>query len=330
VISESDMEQKDILLIDGLIVSKWHRPIFEDMHKAGISAANCTVSIWEDFQKTIDNVVRMKQQIRENADLLRLVRSTSDIRAAKKDNKVGVILGFQNAHAFEDNLGYIEAFCDMGVRIVQLTYNTQNLIGTGCYERDAGLSGYGQEVVEEMNRVGIVVDLSHVGAKTAKEAIEASEKPVCYSHCLPLGLKEHPRNKSDDDLRFIASKGGFVGVTAYPPFMKATSNATVDDYVIAIDYVINLIGEDAVGIGTDFSTGQPDEFRDRISLDKGRHRRLTNLKSETDLIAPIGLADISAMPNLFVAMEKAGWGETRIAKVLGGNWLNFFDAVWDV
>ncbi len=106
----------------------------------------------------------MKKAIRDNSELLTLVRTTDDIRRAKHEGKTGVILGFQNAHAFEDNLGYVEAFADMGVRVVQLCYNTQNLVGTGCYERDGGLSDFGREVITEMNRVGIMVDLSHVGA----------------------------------------------------------------------------------------------------------------------------------------------------------------------
>src|SRR5688572_20343142 len=169
---------KDAIVIDGLIISKWERAVFEDMRKGGLTAANCTVSVWEDFKGTVHNIAEMKSHIRANADLLTLVRTTGDIERAKQDGKTGIILGFQNAHAFEDHLGHIEAFHDMGVRVVQLCYNTQNLIGTGCYERDGGLSGYGREVVAEMNRLGMLIDLSHVGPKTAQETILASTKPV--------------------------------------------------------------------------------------------------------------------------------------------------------
>jgi membrane dipeptidase len=253
------------------------------------------------------------------------VRSTEDILDAKRKGKTGIILGFQNAHAFEDNLGYIEAFADMGVRVVQLCYNTQNLVGTGCYERDGGLSGFGREVIAEMNRVGIMVDLSHVGGATSEEAILASTKPVCYSHCLPSGLKEHPRNKSDEQLRFIADRGGFIGVTMFPPFLKRGIEATVDDYVEAIDYVINLVGEDCVGIGTDFTQGYDKGFFDWITHDKGRHRRLTNFGR---IINPEGIRTIGEFPNLTDAMERAGWTESRIRKVMGGNWVNTFREVW--
>jgi membrane dipeptidase len=320
----SSLHQKSIV-IDGLIISKWNRAVFEDMKKGGLSAANCTVSVWEGFQDTVNNIAEMKKLIRDNSDLLTLVRKAADIKQAKQDGKTGIIMGFQNAHAFEDNLGYVEAFADMGVRVVQLCYNTQNLIGTGCYERDGGLSDYGREVVGEMNRVGIMVDLSHVGAKTSEEAILASKKPVCYSHCLPSGLKAHQRNKSDEQLKFIADHGGFIGVTMFPPFLKRGIESTVDDYVEAIGYVINIVGEDCVGVGTDFTQGYDREFFDWITHDKGRHRRLTDFGTIQN---PEGIRTIGEMPNLTAAMEKAGWGSARIEKVIGGNWLRVFADVW--
>jgi membrane dipeptidase len=267
----------------------------------------------------------MKKRIRDNSELLTLVRTTDDIFRAKKEGKTGIVLGFQNAHAFEDNLGYIEAFADMGVRVVQLCYNTQNLVGTGCYERDGGLSDFGREVITEMNRVGIMVDLSHVGGNTSSEAIAFSKKPVCYSHCLPSGLKEHPRNKSDAQLKEIADAGGFVGVTMFAPFLKRGIEATIDDYIEAIDYVVNLIGEDAVGIGTDFTQDYTKEFFDMLTHDKGRYRQLTNFGK---IINPEGIRTIGEFPNLTAAMQRAGWSETRIRKIMGENWVRVFKDVW--
>jgi membrane dipeptidase len=243
------------IVMDGLIVSRWDKSIFEDMHRGGLTAANCTVSIWEDFVGTVDNLIEMKKLVADNRELVTLARSVQDIRDAKLAGKTAIIPGFQNSHAFEDRIEYVGLFKELGVGISQLTYNTQNLIGTGCYERDGGLSGFGREIVAEMNRVGMLVDLSHVGSNTSHEAILASTKPVCYSHCLPSGLKEHPRNKSDEELRFIVDRGGFVGVTMFSPFLKKGPNSTVHDYVEAIQYVINVVGEDAVGIGTDFTQG---------------------------------------------------------------------------
>ena len=165
----------DLIVIDGLVIAKWDRELFEDMRKGGLTAASCTVSVWEGFQATVNNIGDMNKLIDENSDLVMKIRTTADIQAAKAAGKTGVMMSFQNAHAYEDQLSYVQAFKDLGVGIVQMCYNTQNLVGTGCYERDGGLSGFGHEVVAEMNRVGVLCDLSHVGSKTSEEVILASK-----------------------------------------------------------------------------------------------------------------------------------------------------------
>lgn len=317
---------EDLIVLDGLIVSNWSREVFEDMARGGLTAANCTCSVWENFQATMDNLVQWKQMLRDNSDLLMQVKTTEDIYLAKRKGKTGVILGFQNVTAFEDRLGYIELFKELGVGIAQMAYNTQNMAGTGCYEsKDGGLSDFGHEVVAEMNRVGMMCDLSHVGPKTSEDVIRASKKPACYSHCLPSGLKEHPRNKSDGQLRFIADHGGFIGVTMFPPFLKKGTGSTVDDYVEAIDYVINLVGEDCVGIGTDFTQGHGREFFEWITHDKGTARKLTEFG---EIKNPKGIRTIGEFPNLTVAMDKAGWPEEKIRKVMGENWVGVLKEVW--
>ena len=316
---------EDLTVIDGLIVAKFSRAIFEDMRRGGITATNCTCSVWEGFRATMNNIAAWKKHFRENPDLLLEVRTTREIERAKQEHKTGIILGFQNAAAFEENLGYVELFKQLGVGVVQLTYNTQNLIGTGCYEADGGLSGYGHEIVAEMNRVGILVDLSHVGPKTSEDAIKASSKPVAYTHCLPAGLKEHPRNKTDQQLEFIVAQGGFIGVTMFPPFLRRGVESTVDDYVEAIDYVAHLVGEDAVGIGTDFTQGHGPDFFEWLTRDKGHGRKLTEFG---DIVNPAGISTIGEFPNLTAAMEKAGWAETKIRKIMGENWLRVLKEVW--
>ncbi len=316
----------DLIVFDGLIVANWSREVFADMRRGGVTAANCTCCIWEGFQATMDNIARWKSWFREHADLILEVRTTDDIRRAKAEGRVGIVLGFQNVSAFEDRLGYIELFKELGVGIVQMAYNTQNLIGAGCYEsRDCGLSDFGREVVAEMNRVGIMCDLSHVGPKTSEDVVLASTKPVCYSHVAPAGLKAHPRNKTDEQLRFIADHGGFVGVTMFPPFLRRGSESTVEDYVEAIDYVINVAGEDAVGYGTDFTQGHGEAFFEWLVHDKGHARRLTDFG---ELVNPAGMRTIGETPNLTAAMERAGWPETRIRKVMGENWLRVLAEVW--
>ena len=317
---------RDLIVFDGLIVSNWSRSVFEDMRRGGVTAANCTVSGWEGFQATMTNIARFKGWFREHADLLVEARTTEDIRRAKREGKTAIVLGFQNVSAFEGELGYVQLFKELGVGIAQLAYNTQNLVGTGCYEsRDSGLSDFGREVVAEMNRVGIMVDLSHVGPKTSEDAIRASTKPVCYSHCCPAGLKAHPRNKSDEELRFIADRGGFVGVTMFPAFLKNGPRSTIDDYVATIDYVVNLIGEDSVGIGTDFTQGHSPEFFRWITHDKGTARKLTDFG---DLSNPEGFRTLGEFPNLTAAMQRAGWPESKIRKVMGENWLRVLREVW--
>lgn len=313
------------IVIDGLIIAKWNRHLFEDMHRGGLTAANCTVSVWEGFQATVDNIVMVNRLMAESTDMVMPVHTTADIAAAKESNKTGIILGFQNAHAFEDKLGYVEIFKKLGVGIVQLCYNTQNLVGTGCYERDGGLSGFGREVVAEMNRVGIMCDLSHVGAKTSEEVILESKKPVCYSHCLPSGLKEHPRNKSDAELKFIADHGGFVGVTMFAPFLKKGIDSTIDDYAEAIEYVMNIVGEDAIGIGTDFTQGHDKDFFEWLTHDKGYARRLTNFGK---IVNPLGIRTVGEFPNLTETLLKRGMPERVVRKVMGENWVRVLRDVW--
>ena len=316
----------DAIVIDGLIISNCGPAVFEDMRRGGLTAANCTCSVWENFAGTMNNIGQWKQWFRQHDDLIRPVFTTDDIHRAKDEGRTGVILGFQNVSAFEDKLEYIGFFKSQGVGIVQIAYNTQNLVGTGCYEsKDGGLSDFGHDVVAEMNRVGILCDLSHVGSRTSEDVILASEKPVCYSHCLPSGLKAHPRNKSDQELRFIAEHGGFIGVTMFTPFLPKGIESTVDDYVEAIEYVIRIAGEDAVGIGTDFTQDQPRAFFDYLTHDKGYGRRLTDFG---EIVNPAGLRTIGEFPNLTAAMERAGWPEGRIRKVIGENWMRVLKEVW--
>ena len=152
-----------------------------------------------------------------------------------------------------------------------------------------------------------------------------SKQPVAYSHCLPAGLKEHPRNKSDEQLRFLAQHEGFVGVTMFASFLKRGNQANIQDYVEAIEYVINLCGEQGVGIGTDFTQGYGQEFFEWITHDKGYGRRLTRFG---EVLNPQGLRTIGELPNLTAAMERSGWSQTRIRRIMGENWMSMLRTVW--
>ena len=324
----ADTLHQNSIVIDGLVISKWSRNVFEEMHRGGLTAANCTCSVWEGFNDTMANIAQWKRDLTENADILTQVHSVADIRRAKAENKVGIVLGWQNTYAIEQNLDHLRLFRDLGVRVIQLTYNTQNLVGSGCWEsRDSGLSDYGRDLIDLMNELGILVDLSHVGDTTSRDAIAHSQRPVAYTHCFPNALLDHPRNKSDYMLQTLADKGGFIGVVAYTPFMPKGDNSTVEDVLDGFMHMIDLVGEDQVGIGTDFTQGQDAAFFNYLRSDKGIGRHLSKPMAKRPN-NPIGLDGPSEYPNLTTAMIKRGWGETRIRKILGENWLTFLEKVW--
>ena len=236
--------------IEGLVIAKFSRSVFKDMKRGQITAANCTCSVWENFNQTIEKLTVWNNHFKQNEDLISHVKSSEDILSAQADNKVGIILGWQNTSAIENDIKKLQIFYDLGIRVAQLTYNTQNLVGSGCWEtNDGGLSDFGRDAIDEMNRLGMLVDLSHVGPKTSDQAIKHSCRPVAYTHCCPM-LLNHPRNKTDEQLRTIAEHGGFVGFASYTPFLPKGPETTIDDCIEGINYLINLIGEDSVGLGT--------------------------------------------------------------------------------
>ena len=313
-------------VFDGLIVANFGPELFRAMHRAGLTGVNCTCCVWEDLPTTIRAMARWKGWFHEHADILRQVFTTADIAAAKREGRVGIVLGWQNATGFGDDAGTVRLFKDLGLGIVQLTYNTATTVGSGCYEsHDGGLTDFGHELVAEMNAAGIAVDLSHVGAKTADDAIRASTVPCTYSHCCPAGLKAHPRNKTDEQLRFIAEKGGFVGVTVWPTFLEKGPASNLDDVVRMIEYVIDRCGEAQVGIGTDFTEDHEPAFFRYITHDKGFGRKLTDFGQ---VLLPEGLRRIDEWPNVADAMVRRGWKEARIEAVLGANWVNYLKQVW--
>lgn len=319
---------KDAIIIDGLVVADFNRSIFEQMQRGGITAANCTCSIWEDFEQTVLNISKWKKSLRNNQDIITQIYQVEDIYKAKREGKVGIILGWQNSSGYGDNLDNVALFAELGVRIVQLTYNTANSVGSGCYEsRDGGLTDFGHDLVTMMNASGVMIDLSHVGPNTAADVIAYSKKPVAYTHCAPAGLKSHPRNKTDEQLRAIANAGGFIGVVAFPSYLANGNASTIEDYLDAIEYVINLAGEEQVGIGSDFTQGHGRGFFDFITHDKGNGRKLVEFD---EVLVLEGLEELEKFPNITIAMERRGWKEDRIEYLLGGNWIKMLTSTWNV
>lgn len=317
-----DTLHKSAIVIDGLVVSRWSREVFEDMRRGGLTAANCTCSIWEGMRDTMINIARFKQAFVDHGDIIMQVRSAADIRRAKELGKVGILLGWQNTTGLEDRVDLLPLYKELGISVIQLTYNTQNLVGSGCWEdRDGGLSGFGREVIDAMNRLGILVDLSHVGSKTSSEAIAYSKRPCAYSHVAAAGLFANPRNKTDAQLREIVERGGFVGVATYPPFMKSGADTTFEDCVELFEYMLGVCGEANVGIGTDFTQGQDEAFFDWLRQDKGYARRVNPGRGKAPFVK--GMETLAGYPRLTAAMERRGWSERRIRGVLGENWLRF-------
>ncbi len=313
-------------VIDGLVVSNFNRGVFEDMKRGGLTAANCTCCIWEGFEKTAQNISKWKKFLRDNSDILLQIYDIGDIARAKSTRRVGVILGWQNSSGYGDDLNNVYLFKELGVNIVQLTYNTANPVGSGCYEsRDSGLTDFGRDLVDTMNAAGVLIDLSHVGPLTSAEAIAHSKKPVAYTHTLPAALKDHPRNKTDEQLRAIAAGGGFVGVTMFPAFLDDDKASTIDTYIRAVEHVINVIGEEQVGVGTDITQGHGEDFFTWINSDKGNGRKLVDFKNATALN---GFETLDKFPELTAAMERRGWPSSRIERVMGQNWIRLLGEVW--
>ncbi|EJS94501.1 Membrane dipeptidase [Pectobacterium wasabiae CFBP 3304] len=318
------------IVIDGLQTSEWTRENFIEMRAAGLTAVNCSSVLWENFREGIAYVSQWKHLLQENSDLIRPVKTVADINAAKQENRTGIILGWQNTSPLEDKLDYVEIFKDLGVGIMQLTYNTQNYSGAGYLEEhDSGLTGFGKEVLAEMNRVGVLCDLSHVGDRTSADVINTSRAPVCISHVLPRALKDVKRNKPDELLKGCAEKGGIIGVSLFAPGLAAGNDATIDDYLDAMSYVIELVGEDHVGIGTDFSQGRPrpGPYLLWANRDKGTARKLTEFGS-VKISKPQGIARIGEVPNLTERMLSRGWHPDLILKLLGKNWLSVLGSAW--
>jgi membrane dipeptidase len=328
--SESNSQQNftNKISIDALVIAKFSRSIFKDMQKGQITAANCTCSVWENFAQTIDNLTAWNNHVKKNSDIIFHIKSYKDIKKAQVEGKVGIILGWQNTSAIESDLNKLQIFYDLGIRVAQLTYNTQNLVGSGCWEsKDGGLSDFGKDVVLEMNRLGMVIDLSHVGPKTSLETINISKSPVTYTHCCPA-IKKHPRNKTDEQLKQIANNGGMIGFASYTPFLPKGSNSNIDDCVEAMDYLINIVGEDQVGIGTDWVQDQDISFFEYLQRDKGTGRYVSQPYKDVPPM-PKGIKRLSQFQNFVPAMERAGWSTKRIEKVLGQNWYLFFKKIWN-
>ncbi len=325
---------RDAIVVDGLNVSNWDSDaVYDSLNAGGVTAINATVATWEGFLETVDNLVRWDVRLRERADTISPVRTADDILAAKRDGKTGIIFGFQNASPIEDRIDRLALFHRLGVRIVQVTYNERNLLGDGCYERvSGGLTHFGADAVAEMNRLGILIDLSHVGERTTLDVIDASEQPVSCTHANAKSYYDVRRNKTDEALRRLAERGGVVGATCIITFLKTGEDSTLPDYVDAIDDLVQRIGIDHVAIGTDFTQDQTQGFWRYIGSQQGSKYPARyidpNVRNDRRLLYPRGLETPDRLPALADALSDRGYRWDDVEKLLGGNWMRLFRQVW--
>jgi membrane dipeptidase len=317
-----------------------HKAIMESIGKSGITAGSITQGgIFGDPYFTYDGAlsdladwVRRFDRLR---DIYMKVTKAQDIRTAKQENRVGLIFNFQNTTHIGNDLSTLDFFHGLGIRVIQLTYNLRNAVGDGCTERtDSGLSRLGLDLIARMNTLGIVIDLSHCGHTTAMEAVNASKSPVAFTHINCKSIHNHPRNKTDDELRAVAENGGYVGITGHPMFLGNKSTSTVSNLVDHIEYAANLIGVDHIGIGSDFSgiSHYPEEVMIKfIREDIHAHgwREEDGVKAWKDLKE--GLSSLKHWNMDYTAiireMMSRGHSDDDIEKIVGGNFLRFFEKV---
>ena len=321
------------IVIDGLNVSNWNSPaVFNSLRAGNITAVSATVAVWENFLETMNHLSGWLRRFRERDDIMQ-IHSTADIYTAKETARTGIILSFQNASPIENDLERLALFHALGVRVIQLTYHERNLLGNGCWERrDEGLSNFGADAVRRMNELGILIDLSHVGDQTSLEAIEVSEKPVAITHANARAYCDHPRNKTDDVLKLLAEKGGVVGATSFALFLPARFDSTIEDFVDAIDDMVQRIGIDHVAVGTDATQDQPLSFWHYITSQQGTKYPSTfadpSLAYDELQFQPKGMSSPAEFPHLAEALLGRGYTIQDIVKILGANWMRIFSEVW--
>ncbi len=328
----------EAIVIDGLDVSDFTQPdVLHGLQAGGITAINATNAVWEDFEQALSNLSDWYARFDAHAEWIRPGRSTADIRAAKRENRTAVIFGWQNAAPFGSDLRRVRQFFELGLRTVQLTYNERNLYGNGCWEiTDEGLSRIGRDLIHEMNDVGILIDLSHCGDQTTLETIEHSKKPVAITHAYSRTTFDHPRNKDDSVIKRLAERGGIIGTNAFPTHYPRGFEASVDDFVDAMEYLIELVGVQHVAIGTDFCMGRDQTFFAWITASHGR-RRFKDVANDRvrrfDVIPKPyrhlrGLESPQEFVNIADRLVRRGHTDNDIRDLLGGNWLRLFDEVW--
>ena len=306
--------------IDALQYCAWSESVFRESRAGGLDAIHATVCYHETFRETAANIGEWRRLFRAHPDLIAPAQSAADIRAARAGGRTAILFGAQNPSALDGDIRMVAALRGLGLSFMQLTYNNQSLLGGGCLEaRDSGLTRMGREVVGEMNRVGMVVDLSHAGARTCLDAIEFSARPAAVTHANPAGWHPVPRNLSAEVLRALAGRGGMVGLSLYPHHLRGGSQCELESFCGMAANLAGQIGAENIGIGSDLCRGRPNSVVRWM-----RDGRWTLRRSDADFPAqPEWFRSGADFPNLEVGLCAAGFSRAEVDGILGGNWARF-------
>ena len=309
-----------------------------DARASGVTAVNVTVNevgnAPDRFERAVDDIANMDREIEAHPDLFLKVTRASDLALAKSTGRMGLIFGFQDTSMLDGDLKRLAVFHDLGLRICQPTYNRRNLLGDGCLEpADGGLSRLGFEFIEEVNRLHILLDLSHAGRMTIAEGIAASKSPMAITHTGYRALVDVPRNTDDASLRALADKGGVVGIY-FMPFLRISGQPHAADLIRHLEHAVNVCGEDHVGLGTDGSISGI-EINDAY---RAYHRKSVEDRRKAGISAPGEAIDVFNVipeynePRRFLKladdMVRQGWASTRVEKILGATFARLFGEAW--
>lgn len=317
-------------IIDGLQYCNWSDAIFRQMRAGGVDAVHVTICYHENFRETVSNIAAWNRRFEAHADMILPARSGAEVRAAKAAGRTAIIFGLQNCSPIEDDIGLVEICHQLGIRFMQLTYNNQSLLAAGCYEaEDTGITRMGREVIAEMNRVGLAVDMSHSGERSTLEAIDLSSRPIAITHANPSFWHKGKRSKSDVVLKALAARGGMLGFSLYPHHLKGGSACTLEDFCAMVARTAEKVGAHHLGIGSDLCQDQPDSVV--TWMRNGRWTRTLDYGEGSAAAAgfplpPAWFRDNRDFANIAAGLRKTGFSDTETAAIMGGNWLDFFDA----
>ena len=317
-----------MLIIDGLQYSRWSRKIFEQMREGGLNCVHVTIAYHENCIESLRNIGQWNRLFEQHDDLIVKAGCAEAILEAKKNDRIAVVFGFQNCSPIEDDYRLVEIFHTLGVRFMQLSYNNQSLLATGCYERnDPGITRFGRQVIREMNRVGMVIDMSHSAERSTLEAIEISDRPVAITHANPSSFEPALRNKSDTVLKALGQSGGMLGFSLYPFHLQGGSDCSLQEFCNMVSDTASLIGIDHIGIGSDLCQDQPDSVV--TWMRNGRWSKVTDYGEGTASNSgwpaqPEWFGNATHFGNIINGLEQAGLMREDIEKIMGLNWLRFF------